>query len=172
MTTSVGTTDTHDSLRANANAKSQRQGPHYSLYSMRFWDVRMPPVKKHMVQGYLVPTMKGAVSRVFSKQRRISVNIYRRSSSDTSDTNQHADAAASTVQTQLFHQLLKGISTDEIENNVHDEEYGNLLNDDICVLRVLKPKPIKGNDDDDQEENVMVDGDWGKSSQVKREESK
>jgi hypothetical protein len=163
--TLYGNTDTQDSLLVNTSTKST--GLHYTLYSMRFWDVRMPPVKKHMVHGYMVPTMKGAVSvsRVFSKPRRISVEVYRPSETHTISTD------ASTVQTQLFNQLLKGISTNDII--AQDQK---LQNDDICVLRVLKPKPTLANADggDDQEENMLEQEDWGKSrtKTFTKEESK
>ena len=152
--TLYGSTDTQDSLLANTATKTS-QGLHYTLHSMRFWDVRMPPVKKHMVQGYLLPTLKGAVSRVFSNQRRISVEVYR--PSEITPANINTDA--STVQTQLFHQLLKGISSYDV---IAQEP--KLQNDDICVLRVLKPKPTQANGEDDQEENMLEHGDWGKSS--------
>lgn len=150
-----GNTDTQDdSLLANIPTKMDK-GLHYTLNSMRFWDVRMPPVKKHMVHGYLVPTMKGAVSRVFSKPRRISVEVYRPSGKNLNSLN----ADASTVQTQLFNQLLKGIST----NDINDQEQ-KLQDDDMCVLRVLKPKPTRANGGDDHEENMLEHGDWGKST--------
>lgn len=148
-----GSTDTQDSLLASTATKMS-QGVNYTLFSMRFWDVRMPPVKKHMVQGYLVPTLKGAVSRVFSKQRRISIEVYR--PSEITHASINIDASA--VQTQLFHQLLKGTSTNDI---IAQEP--KLQNDDICVLRVLKPKPTQANEGDDQEEPMLEHGDWGKS---------
>jgi hypothetical protein len=152
---------------ANTPTKSQAAaavGPHYTLYSMHFWDVRMPPVKKHMVHGYLVPTMRGAisVSRVFSKRRRISVEVYR----PTSETTHTSNDAASIVQTQLFHQLFKGISTHDIM--IAQEQ--RLQNDDISVLRVLQPKPHtqandhnnNGGGDNDQDKNMLEhEGDWG-----------
>jgi hypothetical protein len=84
------------------------------------------------------------------------------SRSATATTND----AASIVQTQLFHRLLNGISTHDIM--IAQEQ--KLQNDDICVLRVLKPKPStqandhynNGGGDKDQEENMLEHGgDWG-----------
>jgi hypothetical protein len=37
------------------------------------FDVRMPPVKRHMVSGHLVPTLRTAF---FPKKRRVSVEIH------------------------------------------------------------------------------------------------
>jgi hypothetical protein len=41
--------------------------------SMRTWDVKMPPTKKHMVGGYLVPNLRGKVQFMSQKTRRISI---------------------------------------------------------------------------------------------------
>jgi hypothetical protein len=43
--------------------------------SMKVWDVKMPPMKKHMVSGHLVPTMRGA-ARFIQRQRRISIEVH------------------------------------------------------------------------------------------------
>lgn len=39
------------------------------------WDVKMPPVKKHMVSGRLVPTMRGA-ARFIQRNRRVTIEVH------------------------------------------------------------------------------------------------
>jgi hypothetical protein len=50
--------------------------PGMFVRSMLTWDVKMPPTKKHMVAGHLVPTVKGKVQFMSQKPRRISIEIH------------------------------------------------------------------------------------------------
>ena len=44
--------------------------------SMRVWDVKMPPLKKHMVSGHMVPTMRGAARMFIQKNRRLCIEVH------------------------------------------------------------------------------------------------
>ena len=43
--------------------------------SMKIWDVKMPPKRKHMVSGHLVPTVRGA-ARFLQRHRRVSIEVH------------------------------------------------------------------------------------------------
>ena len=140
------------SYDANSGEPKLRLSPttprtHYNLHSMRYWDVKMPPIKRHMVQGYLVPTVKSTVSKFLTKRRRITMEVYR------SDPR---DGPSPAVRAQMFHQLLRGISSSGV---LEDE---TLDDDDIVVFRILKPnRSKKGEGTDEQGKDQDDDGDWG-----------
>ena len=129
----------------------------YHLTSLRYWDVRMPPVKKHMVGGRLLPTIKGTISpsRFTSKKRRITIEVY----SEVQNNAKRRSPKAG------FQELLRGISSSDFENpdnNSYDADI-ELTATDLVAFRVLKPKrkrkQPKHNDDDN--------GDWGKQKKKK-----
>ena len=113
----------------------------------------MAPVKKHMVQGYLVPTVRGTVSRFISKQRRITIEIYRPAEEEEKMESTHTSGDVSSVQAEMFNQLLKGVSS----SGIGEEE--PLDDDDVVVMRILKPSRDKDDDDD-----IFLGSDLGKLS--------
>jgi hypothetical protein len=130
-----------------AAATSRAHGPHYVLRSLRYWDVKMPPVKKHMLGGRLVPTVKSAMSRILTKKRRITIEVYQPASLGVEATKVNKEK-----QKKICAELLKGISSNELFD-------GEAIGDnDVVECRVLKPQRTS----DDDEENHMDDGDWGK----------
>jgi len=59
-----------------------------TVRSMRQWDVRMGPIKKHVVAGRLMPTVTGTMSKLLlQKKRRITLEVHRpETATKTSDT--------------------------------------------------------------------------------------
>ena len=131
--------------------KHSKNHAEMSLKSMRLWDVKMPPVKKHMLQGYLVPTMTGSsiMSRLASKRRRLTLEVYQ-----TKEAAASASAAAQKAsghgdgdgapKSPLYRKLLKGIS---VSDGLNDEDSVETLDQqfaldesDEVIVRVLKAK--------------------------------
>ena len=91
----------------------------------RVWDVKMPPAKKTMVGGRLIPTMGGTVgSMLLQKKRRISVEIH------VKDGEAYQDLSSDP---QVMQGLLRGESVGEMRNN--DELHAG----ENVVVRLLKP---------------------------------
>jgi hypothetical protein len=125
-------------------------GPKYVLDTMRFWDVMMPPVKKRIRAGRMLPTMKNAMRVARAKKRRITIEVYH-----TGTTLEGVDIAKQnlTKQKKLFGELEKeNLSTSSMGRNFIDDE-------DLVAFRVLKPNSTKGRDCDEQS---MDAGGWGK----------
>lgn len=99
----------------------------------RVWDVKMPPAKKTMVHGVLMPTMGGTFGSVLiQKRRRIAIEIH------SDDTLEEAPSAS----------LLRGDSLEHVhENDV-------LQPGEKVVVRILKPASKGGSTDESSEEGV------------------
>lgn len=91
----------------------------------RVWDVKMPPAKKTMVGGRLVPTMGGTVgSMLLQKKRRISVEIHVKDGEANQDPS---------INPQVMEGLLRGESMREMSDNVE------LREGESVIVRLLKP---------------------------------
>lgn len=109
-----------------------------NVRTARMWDVKMPPAKKTMVHGMLVPTMGGTLgSKLIQKRRRIVIEIH--SNNDTLDDDEQASST-----------LLRGSS---LENVPGAENEHALSVDDRVAVRILKPES-KGEDSSDEEGEV------------------
>jgi hypothetical protein len=94
--------------------------------SMLTWDVKMPPKKKHMVGGYLVPTVRSKVQFMAQKNRRISMEIHGPSES-------HLDTPSESF---VKHTMMQGLLQGETAVPGMEKE---LLHDNEAVFfRVLK----------------------------------
>jgi hypothetical protein len=89
------------------------------------FDVKMPPVKRHMVSGHLVPTLRTAL---FPKKRRVSIEI-------------HAPSAAtkSTTTTALP------------ELQPWDPDTGVLNEQDLILVRVFRLSKDRGGSHDEDD---------------------
>lgn len=66
------------SLVSTSSPRPETPPPVSTPRATRVWDVKMPPAKKTMVGGRLVPTVGGTVgvSKLLQKKRRISLEIH------------------------------------------------------------------------------------------------
>lgn len=137
--------DTPSSPQYDVAAKHAKPSSNHVLESIRYWDVTMPPVKKYMVGGYLVPTIKNAFSEFsmgsMNKKRRITIELY---VSAKAEHKRHPQNHHRLHERRFFDELLRGIS----DNNL--TEFPTLDDQDIIIFRVLKP--IRGDTPDDESE--------------------
>ena len=121
----------------------------------RVWDVKMPPVQKHMVHGLLVPTVGGTIgSRLMQKTRRISVEIH-----TEEDEMLLGVSDSPTRGGQVMSGLLRGDSRRMMEDSevLHEGER--------VFVRILKPADQQDDHDDDStSEGMHVDALRYKSS--------
>jgi hypothetical protein len=96
------------------------------------WDIRMPPVKKHMMGGHMVPTMRSTVAFWSQKHRRVSMEI--RGPPDDAEGNVKPSAA--------------GLKRKNLEDN------------EFVVVRILKESKGQGDhdSDDDDDQSVVPSG--------------
>jgi hypothetical protein len=108
--------------------------------SMRTWDVKMPPKKKHMVGGHLVPNLIGKVQFMAQRTRRISIEIHGPAQSQLETTNDDCPIKQQT--------MMQGLLRGERPDSHMEKEF---LNDKEAVFfRVLKEEKGShrfGNDD-------------------------
>jgi len=104
----------------------------------RFWTVKCPPCKKHMVGGTLVPTVRGTFG--FKKTKRVTVEVY---------GNEEDDTPTDGVSSRRF-------SKQDANASLADE----LREDDRVVVRILKPRKHWGlsRDHDDSSDEEDEDG--------------
>ena len=110
-----------------------------SLKSMRLWDAKLPPVKKHMVQGYLVPTVQGnlgMMNKLVSKRRRVTLEVYQSKADAATAAAEADDNNGEEHKSEMFHSLLKGISV----GNLEEDQQFDLADSDEVILRILKAK--------------------------------
>jgi hypothetical protein len=101
--------------------------------SMLTWDVKMPPKKKHMVGGYLVPTVRSKVQFMARKHRRISIEIHGPpSQSQHLMVDTHPSESSSVKHNTMMQGLLQGetAASAGMEKVLHDNE--------AVFFRVLK----------------------------------
>jgi len=111
------------------------QQQHYGSFASnarlnRVWDVKMPPAKKTMVHGVLVPTMGGTLgSKLIQRKRRIVIEIH----SDDFDLDAPCES------------LLRGDSF----QGTHDNDVLGV--EDKVIVRILKPSKSGANDESSDE---------------------
>jgi hypothetical protein len=91
--------------------------------SVLTWDVKMPPTKKHMVGGHLVPTVRGKVQFMSQKTRRISIEIH----------GSHLDKPDESSVKQT---TMQGLFQSETHDSAIDKEF--LQDNEAVFFRVLK----------------------------------
>jgi hypothetical protein len=94
--------------------------------SMSTWEVKMPPTKKHMVGGHLVPTVRGKVQFLAQRPRRISVEIHGPPQSHLDTPNE------SPIKHTMMQELLRG------ETPASDMEKEFLNDNEAVFFRILK----------------------------------
>jgi hypothetical protein len=118
--------------------------------SVRTWDVKMPPTKKHMVGGHLVPTVRGKVQFMAQKPRRISIEIHGPPQSYLDTPNE------SPIKRTMMQGLLEG------ETPVSGIEKELLHDNEAVFFRVLKEAKGShrhGHGHDDSSTGSSVQGD-------------
>jgi hypothetical protein len=116
--------------------------------SMRTWDVKMPPTKKHMVGGHLVPNLIGKVQFMSQKTRRISIEIHGPPKSHLGTPHE----------SPISQTMMQGLLRDEKFDS--DLEKESLQNNEAVFFRVLKEAKGShryghGNDDSSTESSVQ-----------------
>lgn len=109
--------------------------PPSNARATRVWDVKMPPAKKTMVGGRLVPTMGGTVGSIMlQKKRRISVEIHVADGEAYQGLSNNLSPGSSPGSNpQVMQGLLRGESMVEIRDNVELQIGENV------IVRILKP---------------------------------
>lgn len=134
------------------NYKSKENERHF-LESLRVWDVVMPPVRKYMVGGYLVPGVKNVFSELslgsLNKKRRITLELYKKVDLTRSGHKERQHR-------KVHKELLEGFSISSPRNamSATSNHTTDLLDDDdMIIFRIMKPVSacaFDRNDDDDQ----------------------
>jgi hypothetical protein len=97
--------------------------------SMKTWDVKMPAIKKHMISGHMVPTVRGATRLLFQKNRRLTIEIHG-APVYSMDTGQSIVSAMTPVRSGRMQELLSGGSP---------EQDKPLLNaKDVVLVRIMR----------------------------------
>jgi hypothetical protein len=95
--------------------------------SMRTWEVKMPPIKKHMVGGHLIPTVRGAVQFLAQRSRRVSIEIH-----GPPLTHTDTSVSLSPMKQTMMQRLLLG------ETPGSDLEKEVLYDGDAVYFKILK----------------------------------
>jgi hypothetical protein len=151
-----------DNLHSDCAAKHAKVVSNHVLESIRYWDVTLPPIKKYMVAGTLVPSVKNALSGfsmgTLNKKRRISIELYKPTQSSSKDgaslgllPNDHRPLHHDR---KIFGKLLKGVSSLNLEDRP------TLETQDIVIFRILKSQRLDVPDDDSETtSNTTFNGD-------------
>jgi hypothetical protein len=112
------------------------------------WDVKMPPTRKHMVGGHLVPTVKGKVRFMSQKTRRISIEIHGPSQSHLDTPNESS----------VKHTMMQGLLRGETPESSLDKDL--LHKNEAVFFRILKEakgsrRHGHGHDDSSTESSVQ-----------------
>jgi len=110
-----------DSLPSDKEKEPPTEQDSGATRSAWVWDVRMPPVKKHVKAGHLLPTVKGAAF-FLSKHRKIAIEIHGMAS----------DASTFPVQSSTMNKFLQG----ELPAIMDDRQV--LRDEESVMLRILK----------------------------------
>ena len=113
--------------------------------SMKVWDVRMPPIKKHMVSGHLVPTVRGAARLFIQKHRRVSIEVHG-PPVYSMDSNHSTISSSTPMKSGKMQEFLKGGSPKQDDIPLQDK--------DVVFVRILK----LSNDHDDSHSPLGNDG--------------
>lgn len=95
--------------------------------SMRTWDTKMPPTKKHIVGGHLVPTVRGTVRFLAQKPRRVSIEVH-----GPPQPVARLETTDSPIKQSVMNRLLQGKMPET------DLEKESLQDNESVYLRVLK----------------------------------
>lgn len=125
----------------------------------------MPPVRKYMVGGYLVPGVKNAFSQfslgTLNKKRRITMELYQRV--DVGGRHRTTPHAADGSNPRVHKKLLQGFpSSDDDAHSSIVAANKRLEDDDMLIFRILKPVSAGARDsgkDDDDESVATMQGD-------------
>jgi hypothetical protein len=166
---SVGRSRRVESLSPQRNVGNHRysrnQNPEtarHVLDSLRYWDVVMPPVRKYMVGGFLVPGVKKAFSEIslgsLNKRRRITLELYKKVKKTWTESIDDQNL-------KVHKELLQGFSSTSVVSSddatVAREESSFLLDDDdMLIFRILKPVSAGSHFPDNDDESVAsIQGD-------------
>lgn len=121
--------------------EEQQQTQSLQSLASTFWDIKMPPVKKHIVGGRMVPTVKAAMGGfLLSKNRRISLEIRGPLEGTT------AEGLDPFQKKRELEKILSG--------NATSDAMDLLSGDDFIALRVLKERQDY---DDDEDDTIVAD---------------
>eukprot|EP00545_Synedropsis_sp_CCMP1620_P013185 CAMPEP_0119011176 /NCGR_PEP_ID=MMETSP1176-20130426/5499_1 /TAXON_ID=265551 /ORGANISM="Synedropsis recta cf, Strain CCMP1620" /LENGTH=1142 /DNA_ID=CAMNT_0006963953 /DNA_START=65 /DNA_END=3493 /DNA_ORIENTATION=+ len=122
-----------------------KQVPHpSSARATRFWDVQIPPAKKTMVGGIMIPTVESALGNLLQKHRRISVEIHQ-----LKDDEGAADF-------KVLQEHLRGESLVQHGDDRHDD-FEALTEGEQILVRVLKPIPADGKNTESRNTEEVID---------------
>ncbi len=130
----------------------------FSLESLRYWDVKMPPVKKKRF-GLPVPVggVKGTMHKVglgnvFNKKRRITIELYKKITPAQAKKNKEQER-------RVFQKLHPRASMVNVEG-LQDTSLPPLDDEDFIIFRILKEMKPGAKDwhDDDSETTAMPNG--------------
>lgn len=110
--------------------RQKRDAPPIVVRNMKVWDVKMPPVKKHVVSGHMVPTVRGAARLFIQKRRRVSIEIHGPPVYSTEDANRSTISAATPVRSGKMQEFLQGGSPPQEDPPLQDK--------DVVFFRILK----------------------------------
>jgi hypothetical protein len=114
----------------------------------RQWEVKCPPVKKHVVAGMFVPTVKGVFSgRLVQKKRRITIEIH------GPDVPLRTKKEAPTPRRGLTRSANDAGSMQVVDLS------SELKDDDRIRVRILKPRKQWGFMRDHEDSSTSEDGD-------------
>eukprot|EP00531_Pseudo-nitzschia_arenysensis_P002482 CAMPEP_0116128212 /NCGR_PEP_ID=MMETSP0329-20121206/7241_1 /TAXON_ID=697910 /ORGANISM="Pseudo-nitzschia arenysensis, Strain B593" /LENGTH=299 /DNA_ID=CAMNT_0003622339 /DNA_START=63 /DNA_END=958 /DNA_ORIENTATION=+ len=130
----------------------------FSLESLRYWDVRMPPVKKKRfglpvpVGGVKATMHKVGLGKVFNKKRRITIELYKKVTPAQAKKNKEQER-------RVFQKLHPRASMADIEG-LEDTSVPPLEDEDFILFRILKEMKPGAKDwhDDDSETTAMPNG--------------
>jgi len=138
--------------QANSPKKTAKVHVPVDSYAMenarvtRVWDCKMPPAKKTMVHGVLMPTMGGTFGSVLiQKKRRFAIEIH------SSDDDLGAPSSPEGPPTLLRGDSLEGVDGEEV-----------LGGNERVIVRILKPASAKDGSDNDSSQG----GDHGTISTI------
>jgi hypothetical protein len=131
------------------------------LDSLRYWDVTMPPVRKYMVGGHLVPGVKNFLSEVsmgtLNKKRRITIELYKKV--DERDYHLYRDRKTQQVFLEGFEASQNDVSTPQSGKKKLQKKKFVLEDDDVLIFRIMKPiaaGSLQDRHDDDEDDRSVA----------------
>jgi hypothetical protein len=142
-----------ENLHSDVAAKHAKVPSNHVLESIRYWDVTMPPVKKYMLGGTLVPAFKNVLSEFsmgsLNKKRRITIELYKPTKSKDHRSQSHYQPH----ERRMFGTLLKGVSSLNLTDRPTLDDH------DIVIFRILKARRLDSSDDDSETTGGTSNGD-------------
>ncbi|KAL3914379.1 MAG: hypothetical protein SGILL_006124 [Bacillariaceae sp.] len=171
-------TTTPKSQQPVSPIRSKKNEDLRALDSLRHWDVTMPPVRKYMVGGHLVPGFKNVFSEmslgtILNKKRRITIELYKQ----VSERNYHLyrDRKIQQVFLEGFENTDGSVAAAASNNSNANSSSKKtkskkfvLADDDVLIFRIMKPVAAGssskghnggdgGGDGDDDDGSVATD---------------